>query len=153
MVLRVIPSADGGSRVQRTVRADAARRRVGRDNLGRLGGQHASAWSVFLSLFIGQRSRLAVRHDVGARQRPNLGANQRGRASVSSSADHGGASRRLATAGPTEALLDSDARPRYSAMGIDPTTDGFPRRHEPPFAGDSWLACRQPAQEHSTWLR
>jgi hypothetical protein len=38
-----------------------------------------------------------VFNDVGARQRPNLGANQRGRASTSSSADNGGASNRLGT--------------------------------------------------------
>lgn len=45
---------------------------------------------------------------------------------MSSSADHGGTPRRLAAAGPTAAPLDSDARARYSAMGIDPTADGFP---------------------------
>jgi hypothetical protein len=56
------------------------------------------------------------RNDVGARQRPNTDANQRGRASVSSSAGNGGSPKRLATAGAIEALLYSDGRPRYQAV-------------------------------------
>jgi hypothetical protein len=54
----------------------------------------------------GVAMRSEVHHDVGARQRPNLGANQHGRASLSRSAGNGGASRRLAVADPIEALLD-----------------------------------------------
>jgi hypothetical protein len=58
------------------------------------------------------------RDDVGARQRPNTGANQRGRASVSSSAGNCGAPERLGNLRKTsEALLDSDDRTRYQHRG------------------------------------
>jgi hypothetical protein len=69
----------------------------------------------------GVAERLVVIDDVGARQRPNTGANQRGRASVSSSAGNGGPSDRLGGERLTiEALLYTDDRARYLAMGIDP---------------------------------
>jgi len=45
----------------------------------------------------GAAAALEVMVDIGARQRPNTGANQRGRASVSNSAGNGGASKRLGT--------------------------------------------------------
>ena len=81
------------------------------------------------------------RHDVGARQRPNTGANQRGRASLSSSAGRGGASGRLGIGDAIEALLDCDDRPRYRAIGIDPTARiSPPSRPSGPGTGDSWLA-------------
>jgi hypothetical protein len=61
--------------------------------------------------------------DVGAHQRPNTGANQRGRAWLSSSAGNAGAPSRLTTADSIEALLDSGDRTRYPATGIDPQAE------------------------------
>jgi hypothetical protein len=92
-------------------------------------------------------------YDVGAQRRPNTGANQRGRASMSSSAGSGGAPRRVPTVNRIEALLDSDDRPRYPAMGTDPTADGLPAPPTRRCARDSRLARRRSAQEQSTRLR
>ena len=76
----------------------------GADNLPHLAGQALSAWSVcLLDVYVcwmsagGVATRSEGRHDVGARQRPNTGEIQRGRASVSSSAGNGGVSSRLGT--------------------------------------------------------
>jgi hypothetical protein len=101
----------------------------------------------------GPAVRSEGRHDVGARQRPNLGANQRGRASVSSSASHGGAPRRRAAAGPIEALLDGDARARYSAIGNRSGDGRLPPTIASPCTSDRWLAPGTAAQEHSSALR
>ena len=74
-------------------------------------GQHASAYSVCRCSWVAGRG--VVLNDVGARKRPNTDANQRGRASVSSSAGNGGTSKRLALASTIEALLYTGDRPRY----------------------------------------
>jgi site-specific recombinase XerD len=65
---------------------------------GHLGRILASAreWAECMPA-AGVAMRCEGRHDVGARQRPNTGAIQRGRASVSSSAGNGGVSSRLGT--------------------------------------------------------
>ena len=84
LIARVLPTVlrpafGGGSSVQRAL-ALALR---GPNRPGHLWAswcQHTSAWSVWLLFGLARRS--GSRLDVGARQRPNTGAKQRGRASA-----------------------------------------------------------------------
>lgn len=87
-------AADGGPTEQRTVRAGASSTVVTGTSWDVLASAHQC---VQCDAACRAAAGLVVLNVVGARQRPNAGANQRGRTSVSSSAGNGGASNRLAT--------------------------------------------------------
>ena len=84
-------------------------------HLGTSLGQHASAWSVSLCW----RAAIKVRrrlHDVGARSAPTSVPTSADGRRCQAAPDNGGASERFGELGTTEALLDSDERPRYQRV-------------------------------------